>query len=140
MMKELIAYHEAGHAVIARVLGITIDKVIVAADEGVIYFAAAIDDAEKDVLMTFAGPIAQGDFFHDPGNQDGWKGDLDHARTAILYEYGEESALEYYDELYAKAEALVAANWLAIKRVATALLVHRSLNQDDVDDLICRKH
>ena len=73
-MSEAIAHHEAGHAVIGRVLGIEVEFVTITPDidfagsctsDYAMYLAFFANDAtrlsaiEKDTIVTLAGPIAE---------------------------------------------------------------------------------
>lgn len=167
----MIAYHEAGHAVAARVQGLDVPYVTLlrtsgtsrasAQHESAAWIARDADRAtrvsalEKDAIVFLAGPAAQRRH-RLPKNQDGWKTDLDDAKLraikAVLIKNGvtlpevetkvhlnsddAEEAKLLYNRLAAKTETLIQEKWLAITRVAEALLTRPVLNQDELDELI----
>ena len=137
LMKSQIAYHEAGHAVIARVVGIELERVLIT-DSGGVAYLGQIDDAESDVLLTFAGPAAE--LYYCPCDGAGWAGDKEDAAAALIilcdYEPSLPAYYQLWDQLECHSRNLVEANWAAIERVAEALIAHGELNQDEVDNLI----
>ena len=159
-----VAYHEAGHAVIARVLGLEVDWVTITPDLDIagecdsdyaFYFAFYADDAtqlaaiEKDVMVTLAGPIAECQYRSLDFNaatvmrSAGWGSDLAMAKyllTMAMELLPEDLRPELYDELFDRlsieTEILVNGRWPAIERVATGLLEASDLNGADVENLI----
>jgi hypothetical protein len=84
----MIAHHEAGHAVIARVLGIGVTHVTrflaVAQTRSATWLALDADTPtllaamEKDAKVSFAGPIAQQKHRYRKGADKNWSADLDY--------------------------------------------------------------
>jgi hypothetical protein len=105
--KAGLAYHEAGHAVTARALGLEVTSVTILPDldldtaglccrEWVTYFAEYADLAtrlsaiEKDAVVTLAGPIAECQYLLEDFNAVtmmhkavGWASDLETARRLV---------------------------------------------------------
>ena len=96
------AYHEAGHAVVARVLGVEVTYVTlfstdetnsaIAQTRSATWLARGADDttllaaAEKDLKISLAGPLA--DAWYRPkrrDKQDDWQADLAHARQSAAH-------------------------------------------------------
>jgi ATP-dependent Zn protease len=170
------AYHEAGHAVIARVQGIPVDYVVLFPDSDALaltqsaaYLARDADQATrlaaimKDIIVCLAGPYAQ--HRHRPLKKPGiettaeWEGDFDNVRglavTAALIASGAdisqfdpaipvtlttEEQQAYVVDMLRRAQDttrdLVAEHWLAIERVAKALLDRPILDGVELDELI----
>lgn len=172
----LKAYHEAGHAVVARLLEIPVNRVTVfptddanqaiAEAHSAAYLSRNEDAAgqiiglEKDAKVCLAGPYAQHHYRPAQGQTvddfpEEWVSDIANAqslvatswmirqgisldRGASLSDGQAAEAQRLWRPLAAEAEALVAENWRAIERVAKALITHRELTGDDIDDLIAR--
>jgi ATP-dependent Zn protease len=137
-MSEAIAHHEAGHAVIGRVLGIEVEFVTITPDidfagsctsDYAMYLAFFANDAtrlsaiEKDTIVTLAGPIAE-------------------VVTTMMELLPEDLRPELYGELFDRlsfdTEIMVNSHWSSIERLAHALLEWSDLNGAHVDDLIGR--
>jgi hypothetical protein len=156
-------FNEAGHVVVARVLGIGVRRVYIDdADHGRLEIrrlarrqsAVTIDACERRALIGLAGPTAENHFCGGVKNierawQTIWKTDYERAmgclEGALLLRGDGEGALTTFspEELTAaldwglrQAAKLVAAHWSAIERVAKALLERRLLEQTTIDALI----
>jgi hypothetical protein len=159
-----VAYHEAGHAVIARALGLEVISVTMTpldldysaitycqlATYFVIYadYATQLSAIEKDVIVKLAGPHAECRFRSLDFNavtmmrEAAWGCDLKEAKYLVKMsmELLPEDLRPEYDELFEefsfKTEIMVNEHWSAIERVAHGLLKFSDLNQRGVDDLI----
>jgi ATP-dependent Zn protease len=164
--EKVVAFHEAGHAVVARALGITVKYATIVPSKGSAGSVAAnnsallsrephVDVIEWNAMTVLAGPIAQMRFCPPTKTQAklNWAGDIDCARWLVtrvvlarnnvpqqdnfdLPESMLREASELLDELMKKSDLLVSEHWAAIERVAEALIARRVLNQNDLDDLI----
>jgi ATP-dependent Zn protease len=161
MMKEVKAYHEAGHAVIARVLGVEVDYVVLFSTDPSNESAALTHSAtwrhsnadvptlasaiEKDAKVSLAGIYAQSRRF-PPKTKKAYSSDSKNGREGIrptpddtTYEPDASARAEYeilFNRLCKETEKLVGENWPAIERVAEALVSRPILLQDDLDRLI----
>jgi hypothetical protein len=121
--RNIAAYHEAGHAVIAQVLGhIVLHVSIHAQGGGVTKFDPALKRDEPAIL---AGPYTQKHFAPFSGwrsrNRIGWQSgyDLDNIDEAIADMHDTDKVRKaYLRYLEARAEALVDENWDWIDAVA----------------------
>ena len=115
--REIVAYHEAGHAIIARKLGVPVACVTIEPFEGRsgIMWHGKADDPETEILIAMAGPFAEAQF---TGQRLFCAGD-DEAGIGLAL-----SRLPEPRESYgAKAAALVRGNWDDIEAIAIELLV-----------------
>jgi hypothetical protein len=155
--KAVIAHHEAGHAVIARVLGLEVDSVTIipdpVADTAGICFrddamwlalyadlATRLSAIEKNVVVSLAGPAAESQYL---GKREtvATGGDLKMAKAHVqlALELSGRDHSEYHElfgQLSLETKILVSQYWSAIERVAHGLLDFSTLNGTDVDDLI----
>jgi hypothetical protein len=155
------AYHEAGHAVIARTLGIPVKLATIKPGEG--YAGRVLTKVSnyetqtralwmREALMSFAGAIAEGEM-GGIGSKDAWRttrgegGDLTSVRHAVHKFIGEPlkdgRVLIYKPDYRAmrpklkrQAQQLVRKHWPAIERVAKALIEHETLSGTEVDKII----
>jgi hypothetical protein len=160
-LEAVIAYHEAGHAVIARQFGLAVTSVTIIPDldldtAGSCYAEWATDRAlflyddlatqlsaiEKDVVVKLAGPQAQSQYDGRPQELCGSDLKMAKALVQMALELSGRDHSEY-DELFGQlsieAEILVNEHWSAIQRVAHGLRDFSTLNGTDVDDLIAGK-
>jgi hypothetical protein len=155
-----IAYHEAGHAVSARVLGVEVTYVSLF--EAVTYHQRARDFARNDdlaellcayvtdAMVVLAGPIAQCRYYRQPKERETLycsNSDLRKARrlAARLVELKRNILTPVfpepkYDELFAqlcdKTRVSVNEHWPAIERVANGRRDIPAFDGAYVDDLI----
>ena len=140
------AHHEAGHAVIARKLGLEVTYVTIIPDldySGFVDFqnatyparnadlATQISAIEKDVMVKLAGPAAESRY-RPPSEREaaGWwhyarKAVTALVRLAIELKHGvawEPERAELFDQLSIQTEIMVDEHWPAIQRVAHGLL------------------
>jgi hypothetical protein len=172
-IKTHVAVHEAGHAVIARVLGIDVRHVDVffpgrsaIHQWGQVVYGSTVCDClrsdadpatkigmvEKEIKYTIAGSRAEQK--HDPrADPFGSSGDYARLRSYASwiidggpkntdpYDYAaiDHPAIEpAIDRLVDESAALVDQHWLAIMRVARALVRRNRLTGAEVDKLILR--
>jgi predicted nucleotidyltransferase len=132
MTREEVAYHEAGHAVLAWVLGSQVRSVVIYSDgSGGETQTAPATEQEGRFIICFAGSAAQRRF----GRVEAWHAysDLGNAiKLAETHEISEDRA----SELIGKAHELVAEHWANIERVAVALIAGGRLNVTGVDALL----
>jgi ATP-dependent Zn protease len=155
MKKQTVAYHEAGHSVVAHGLGYQVDDVSIVCKEARGRAKLPNPMHRKDpelaqhrillehtAIIALAGPIAQKR--HSPRSD--WRGsgsgygefmtqgaDFQIVSRLITRVHCEGKVAEtFWRYLEAQAEHLVNRNWPAIERVAQALLKHGALSGDEV--------
>lgn len=128
---EATAYHEAGHAVVALVLGRPVHQVSVLPDRellGVCRFGKAMvrpseDWLEREILIALAGMAAEA---RRAGayNWDGASRDMQYVRRLAIQRAGARRAERLERRLLAKVEHLLAQpkHWLAIELIVGELL------------------
>ena len=153
-MPELIAYHEAGHALMAILLGGKVEQVTIEPDnddgplrEGdtrVLWRHAGPGDKEfarKAVQVSLAGPVAEmiysGDPYH-PGLVAEWAADWGEAwQAAILIYPDERQRLAYLErvsiQLYNRLKD--DDHWPAVASLADHLLAHETLEGEQVEEI-----
>lgn len=145
-LAELTAIHEAGHATVARRLGVCCGGATLMVEAGSVlssrgYGAYAVvhdrnSDAETRIIIALAGPVAENRYAGRPGVTlpDG-ADHLDWTRVArLVSRYGLSAA--GLDQLRRRTRRLVKQHWAAITKVADALLKHQVLTASDIDDLV----
>jgi hypothetical protein len=140
-----IALHEAGHAVVARLLDLEVTRVAAGTDAGVrTRYQMTEGSLQKAIVVDLAGALSE---LHALREQ--WRSDernaLSRALRIVLLRRGlrdeqltdemRAEAAELVEQLRAEAETLVGDNWAAIGRVAFALADH-PLTQREVDALL----
>lgn len=154
-MSELIAYHEAGHALMAHLLGGKVKQVTIEPDDDdgpdrqgdtqVLWRRSGISDedfAKIAVQVSLAGPVAEmiysGDPYH-PGLVAEWAADWREAWDAATplhpierqrLEYLEQVSIQLYHRL--KRDDL----WAALASLADNLLAHETLDCEQVDEIV----
>lgn len=157
MVEEVTAYHEAGHAVMATVLGGKVQQLSVMAqeaDEGLaarfgdaqIHWRRGRDDAKtfsgKLILVALAGPVAemiyQGELLH-PGFVGEWSQDwrmafeaaeVHHRDERKRLAFLEQATREVYDRLREDRY------WNAIAALADELAAHEMLEDWQVKEVL----
>jgi ATP-dependent Zn protease len=128
---EQTAYHEAGHAVIALVLGRPIHRVSVLSNSqrlgqcefGKGVFRPSEDSLEREILIALAGLAAEarhsGTYAMDAADRD-----LRYVRRLVLQRKSERAAPRYEERMLAKVEAMLGDNrvWHAVESIAAELL------------------
>jgi len=154
-MSELIAYHEAGHALMAHLLGGTVQLVTIAPDNDdgperdgdtqVLWRRGSIGEKQfaiNSVHVSLAGPAAEmiysGDPYH-PGTVAEWSADWNDAWASAMILYADERKRLVYLEQVAvrcyrrlKQDAL----WAALAALADHLLAHDTLEQEQVEEIV----
>ena len=158
MKPEAVAYHEAGHAIVAwrrhlRLLEVTIEPTRIYS--GRVRFAKLFREHELETsnadrlrikvedfaLMCLAGPAAQRKY--NPRSIGlAWHGDHEQAQK-ILRDYtgsdNEEYLRTYYKLIAIRARDFVACNWKWIDMLARELLARRNMSRRDFEELIATK-
>jgi hypothetical protein len=159
-MSELTAYHEAGHALMAVLLGGQVQRITIALDERdsdnddgsqragdtqVHWRRAGSGDKEfatKAVQVSLAGPVAEmiysGDPYH-PGLVAEWAADWREAWAAAAPLHRDErKRLAYLEQvsidLHHRLQAV--ALWAALASIADHLLAHETLDGEQVEEII----
>ena len=154
-MSELIAYHEAGHALVALLLGGRVQLVTIEPDNDdgpqrqgdtqVLWRRAGLSErqfAQCSVQVSLAGPVAEmiysGDPYH-PGLVAEWAADWRDAwGAAIILHAGERQRLAYLEQVSIQLYHRLKADdhWAAIAAVADHLLAHDSLDGEQIAEIV----
>jgi ATP-dependent Zn protease len=138
--REAVAYHEAGHVVIARGLGYTISFVTIIPDENTKGKTVPPDDEERrsdhQIIICFAGPAAQVEFApHSPlCKHDVYDDQAKAAHVALCNKIDDTTR----DDLRHQARVLVRRHRARIEIVAKVLLERDTLQGQEVDALLRR--
>jgi ATP-dependent Zn protease len=131
-----VAYHEAGHAVVALLLGYAVRYAAIEPEgggEGICLLAGEMPRSDaNEVVILHAGVIAQ---YRAGLGCDGAGTDLTQARAraatlAATYDLDQDALL---DSFAALTHRVVARHRTAIDRVAEELLRHRRLSGEDIE-------
>ena len=154
-MQELIAYHEAGHALMALLLGGKVKQVTIEPDNDdgpdrhgdtqVIWRRAGISEkefAKKAVQVSLAGPVAEmiysGDPYH-PGLVAEWAADWQAAwQAAVLLCPRERQRLNYLEQVAVALYHRLRDDdlWPALAALADNLLAHETLEGEQVEEIV----
>ena len=153
-MSELTAYHEAGHALMAVLLGGRVKQVTIDPDnddgpkrfgDTQIRWRSGISErkfAEISVQVSLAGPVAEmiysGDPYH-PGLIPEWAADWREAwNSAALFHPDERKRMEYLEQvsihLYHRLND--GHYWEALASLADNLLAHETLDAEQVEEVV----
>jgi hypothetical protein len=154
-MTELIAYHEAGHALMALLLGGEVRVVTIEPDrddgperqgDTQVLWRRSTDGekefARKNVQVSLAGPVAEmiytGEPYH-PGFVAEWAADWREAWDAAAgLEAHERKRLKYLEDvsirLYRRFQE--EDHWAAIAALADNLLAHETLEWEQVEEIV----
>ena len=126
-----VAIHEAGHAIIARVLGITINWVTIIPSDGFLGQCSMRWEpyARRYILALMAGHEAELEFLGS-GNND--RADHELIAQAVRCQGLHEAPLRR------QARRLVREHRILIERVAGALLERQTLTAHEVGELLAR--
>lgn len=154
-MSDVVAYHEAGHALMAFLLGGKVRLVTIEPDDDdgpdrqgdtqVLWRRSADTDegfAKKAVQVSLAGPVAEmiytGDPYH-PSLVAEWAADWQEAWEAATplhreerkrLEYLEQVSIQLYHQL--KQDEM----WAALAALADNLLAHETLEREQVEEVL----
>jgi len=134
----LTAYHEAGHAVVAIMVGRSVQKVSIVPNRTRIgaceikkgRFQPSGDWLEDDVLIMFAGAVAESRLsgrYHWQGAEQ----DLRNIRRLTRSRAGDETRAEKLERrLLAKTEHLLGddVTWKTVEQIATELLARETIS------------
>ena len=156
---ELVAYHEAGHAVIAARFGLLHKKGVTIIPEknissgrvqsrmgrgvGVISYTSSGQAqllAERHVMMCMAGIEAQRR--HNPRSVRSWHFESDRDQAidwlGTICDFSSDQFAAYWKLLRLRTRDLVQSEWWRIEAVAARLLVSKALTGDQVREVIAR--
>jgi hypothetical protein len=139
--RKLVAYHEAGHAVIGRVLDIpikhaTIEPKALNCDGCVTQDPKRLPlkaFSERDVMWTFAGNLAEQKFTGEPGNGAGGDNEFIRCHSQFLPKAKRRTVRA---DLKARTEKLVGKHWPEIEEVARELLRVGTVSGDRIDAIM----
>lgn len=154
-MPEIIAYHEAGHALMAHLLGGEIEHVTIDPDNDdgpsrqgdtrVRWRRSRISDkefAQITVQVSLAGPVAEmiysGDPYH-PGLVAEWAADWHEAwEAAVLLHRDERARLKYLEDVSIRLYHRLKGDdlWPALASLADHLLAHEMLEGEQVEEIV----
>jgi len=154
-MSELIAYHEAGHALMALLLGGEVRLVTIDPDNDdgperqgdtqILWRRAKISDkefAKISIQVSLAGPVAEmiysGDPYH-PGLVAEWAADWREAwQWAMLLESNERKRLELLERVSVRIHRQLQGDdlWPALAALADNLLAHDTLETEQVNEIV----
>ncbi len=154
-MSELTAYHEAGHALMAHLLGGKVKHVTIEPDHDdgpdrhgdtqVLWRRSKLSEkelAQRAVQVCLAGPVAEmiysGDPFH-PGLVPEWAADWRGAwESAVLLHREDRKRLEYLEQISIQLYHRLKEDdlWSALASLADHLLAHESLDSEQVEEIL----
>jgi ATP-dependent Zn protease len=154
-MSEIIAYHEAGHAIMARLLGGEVRLVTIEPDNDdgpdrqgdtqVAWRRSGMSDkefAKRAVQVSLAGPVAEmiysGDPYH-PGLVAEWAADWKEAWvSAVLLYPAERQRMEYLEQVSIQLYHRLKRDeiWAALAALADHLLAHETLEGEQVEEVV----
>ena len=154
-MPELIAYHEAGHALMAVLLGGEVRSVTIEPDNDdgpdrqgdtqVLWRRSRMSDkqfAEAAIQVSLAGPVAEmiysGDPYH-PGLIAEWAADWEEAwQAAALLHRDERQRLAFLEQTSIRLHRQLQQNeiWAALAALADNLLAHETLEAEQVEEIV----
>ncbi len=142
--KELAAYHEAGHAVVAHALGVEVEGVSIVQDEGNLGHTTtprpdnvdssdeeASADLEKHLITGVAGAASEELFTEELSELPG----KDMAGVAKLLMGLEDAGAPVQadsEEALDEAKSILRENWSSVQALAEALLEHEELDREGV--------
>jgi hypothetical protein len=154
-MSELTAYHEAGHAVVAQMLGGIVSRITIEpenddgperfGDTQVLWRRSQLTDTahpKRLVEVCLAGPVAEmiysGNPYH-PGLVAEWAVDWREAWIAAIPLHAkEEPRLKFLEQTSIQLYHRVKRDeiWAVLASVADNLLAHATLDQDQFADVV----
>lgn len=154
-MPEIVAYHEAGHALMALLLGGKVKHITIEPDDDdgparegdtqVLWRRSGIsekDFAKKVVQVSLAGPVAEmiysGEPYH-PGLVAEWAADWREAWSAAMSLHpGERQRLEYLEQISIQLYHRLKGDdvWPALAALADNLLAHETLDEEQIEEIV----
>ena len=153
-MPELTAYHEAGHALMAVMLGGRVKLVTIEPENGdgpdrsgetqVLWprGTSNLDFATRAVKVLLAGPVAEmiytGDPYH-PGLIAEWADDWQKAwKAAEPIKRDERQRLDYLEKISIDLYHRLKQDdiWAALASLADGLLAHETLEEEDIVEIV----
>jgi ATP-dependent Zn protease len=148
MRRRSIAYHEAGHAVVAYRLGIEVEHVTIVPDHDSRGHFVHADlfcapgcgsdraNLERAIKISLAGPLAQARLLRRLDRRRGGRQDYDCASGLARYLAGSAGEREFLRYQERRTHALVDHFWNEIELVAQALIERDQLSGAEVKDII----
>jgi len=136
---EATAYHEAGQAVITRVLGYKVGFITIVGDDATDTKSATVPPEGEEqrpdhqIIISYAGPEAHDKFDHRSLSPEDVRWDQEKVRN-LASRLGADD--ETRDACRRQARELVKQHWTSIKRVAQALLKRGTLQSFEIDALL----
>ena len=142
---ECTAYHEAGHAVVAHVMGFPVNGATIVSDEdtegkcraptnphGYVWSTPreCREITRAAIIVFFAGDQAE-KLFH-PGQDPTGGGDDNYQTFRLMDQFGVAPREAHRKE----ARKILRQNWALVERVASALLGRKTLNLDEMTELL----
>lgn len=154
-MSELVAYHEAGHALMAHLLGAQVQLVTIAPDDDdgprrsgdaqILWRRSRMSDREfaaNSVQVHLAGPVAEmiysGEPYH-PAFIAEWSADWAGALSAAeLLIPDERKRVAHIEQVVIALHRRLQADdiWPALAALADHLLAHESLDAEQVEEVL----
>lgn len=154
-MPELIAYHEAGHVLMAVILGGKVQQVTIEPDNDdgpdrqgdtqILWRRRRFSEKEFAhiaVQVSLAGPVAEmiysGDPYH-PGLVAEWAADWREAwEAAMPLHPGEQQRLEFLEQVSIQLYDRLKADdiWAVLASLADNLLAHETLEGEQVEEIV----
>ena len=152
---ELTAYHEAGHAFMATVLGAKVRSVTIEPDDDdgperfgdtqIVWKRSRFSDSEfceRAIQVALAGPVAEmlysGEPYH-PGLVPEWANDWQSAwELAESLFAAPRQRLDHLEKVVSRLYRLLDTepNWSAVAAIADSLLAHETLEFDEVKQIV----
>ena len=134
---EATAYHEAGQAVITRVLGYKVGFITMVGDDATNTKGRTVppegERPDHQIVISYAGPEAQDKFYPRSLSAEDVRWDYEKVLN-LTSRLGVDD--ETRDACRRQARELVKLHWTSIKRVAQALLKRGTLQSAEIDALL----
>jgi hypothetical protein len=149
--REVVAHHEAGHAVAAYVLGVNLHRISIVSDGDaagqVIHdYGCNMNEAiyeddgirqwalERSAIVSLAGEAAQRQFRAESVEEEHGSGDRLHAHEMLDHLVGEEDQElreAWYTVLVLRAERLIAEHWVRVEWLVGLLLKETTIEGEE---------
>jgi ATP-dependent Zn protease len=153
--EELLAYHEAGHAVAGHVLGLTVEGLSIVPGEhyaGLADVPVDLDSAygspeesddylRRHLVCFLAGAVAEEILTGEPvdlGPKSAYRGDWNGAADCVVAMAGLDVERQVAEgaEAFKKTRAILRGNWAVVVALAEALIEQRELTREQVLDVV----